>query len=182
MPIRLPFASTSTSPLTPTSSPASSNSSHTPETSAPFLPPNTHTPACSPNPTATSNPIKPQLQTPPSLPPACSTCHSTLPRTSYSEPRHHGYSSFFKSLNPRKLFSKNNVSMTPFDSCSPSGSSKLSKDISKNPFIEMSTFSPTNPPSQMSLSKDISDDAFKTPINLRKRKKICYTELNGSFN
>ena len=134
---------------TPTSS---SNSSHTPETSETLLP--SYSSACSPHPTATSNPKKPQLQSPLSLPPACSTCHSSLPRTSYSEPRHHGYSSFLNFPNPRKLFSTENIPMTPLASLSP-----LLK----------------------SLSKDISN-AFTTPKKLRKRKKICYSELDGSFN
>ena len=61
--------------------------------------------------------------------------------------------------------------MTPLASFSPSGTSKLSENISKNPIIEMLT----------SLSKEITDNAFTTPKKLRKRKNICYSELDGSF-
>ena len=67
--------------------------------------------------------------------------------------------------------------MKPLASFSPTGSRKISKDISNNSYVEMLTFSPTNPPSELSLSKDKSDNAFTTPRNLRKRNNICYSEL-----
>ena len=174
---------TSTSTSSPTiSAPFHQSPPMPPDTSAPdtLLRQNPNTSACSPNPTTNSNSdphTKSQPQTSLSLPPACSTSHLSLPSRSYSEPGHHGRSSFFNSLNPRKLFSTIKVSMQPLAPFSPTGSRKISKDISNNSYVEMLTFSPTNPPSELSLSKDKSDNAFTTPRNLRKRNNICYSEL-----